>query len=601
MLGTASAEDQRIYRQPPEQTILRPWESRGRIIIKFAEGTEVRLRNGDFRSLRGHDLNGLKHVLARHGVQRASIRPLIDRPELELAEERRLGELRSGRTLADLSLYYTMALRPNTDSAAICDALNALGIIESASPEPALGPPPSVDIPPVTPDFSDVQGYRALATGGIGIDEAAAVTGVDGAGTTFVDIEFGWHLDHEDLGLSASTIIDSATIDNPYDPSHGTAVLGMLVGIPNNYGITGMVPAATAMAAPIRTLEHGGNLPRAISHAIAALSAGDVILLESQAWVCDGIGAFGPVEWNQPSFDAIQTATALGIIVVETAGNGYGNGALNLGVNLDSPDCDGLFNRSVRDSGAIIVGAAEAVTRNKAGYSTYGSRVDVQGWGDQNVVTTGFGDLFEPDPADILQAYTANFSGTSSAAPMVVAAILAIQGARQAAGEAPLDPSAMRTLLTSTGLPQGTGGNIGPLPNMLAALEETLGISLPEIDIDPWNDPNEIDPESTALITVGVKTTSVAAGEPLDFDATQIDPASLAFGPANALNQAIPIISDIDGDSDLDAVFAFGTQDTGIVCEDESAQLTGETYGGESIIATDSIVTTGCDDASCHP
>ena len=38
-------------------------------------------------------------------------------------------------------------------------------------------------------------------------------------------------------------------------------------------------------------------------------------------------------------------------VVVEAAGNGA--------VELDAPECEGWFDRSVRDSGAIIVGAGE--------------------------------------------------------------------------------------------------------------------------------------------------------------------------------------------------------------------------------------------------
>ena len=41
-------------------------------------------------------------------------------------------------------------------------------------------------------------------------------------------------------------------------------------------------------------------------------------------------------------FHAIQTAVAQGFVVVEAAGNGN--------VNLDQPACDGLFDRTVRDS-----------------------------------------------------------------------------------------------------------------------------------------------------------------------------------------------------------------------------------------------------------
>jgi len=247
--------------------------------------------------------------------------------------------------------------------------------------------------------------------------------------------------------------------------------------------------------------------------------------------VCNTAYAYGPLEWRQWIFDTLQTATSLGIIVIAAAGNGYGNGAQNLGVDLDDASCDGLFNRQVRDSGAILVGAAEAVTRNKTGYSSYGSRVDVQGWGDKNVMTTGFGDHFDPVPGDDRQLYTATFSGTSSAAPMVVAAALAVQGARQAAGEPPLDSFAMRDLLVATGLAQGTGGHIGPLPNVPAALAATSA-NIPlaaSIDVDAWSPANEIDPAAAGFLPVAIHTESKSSGDAQDFDATQVDLDSFAL------------------------------------------------------------------------
>ena len=57
---------------------------------------------------------------------------------------------------------------------------------------------------------------------------------------------------------------------------------------------------------------------------------------------------FVAMEYWDSYFDAIKNATARGIIVVEAAGNG--------GMDLDSSIYGGKFDRSVRDSGAILVG-----------------------------------------------------------------------------------------------------------------------------------------------------------------------------------------------------------------------------------------------------
>ena len=42
-------------------------------------------------------------------------------------------------------------------------------------------------------------------------------------------------------------------------------------------------------------------------------------------------------------------------------------------------------------------------------------------------------------------------------------------------------------------------------------------------------------------------------------------------------------------------VLHFNTPDTGIVCGDAKATLTGETFDGQAIPGTDSVVTVNCD------
>ncbi len=52
--------------------------------------------------------------------------------------------------------------------------------------------------------------------------------------------------------------------------------------------------------------------------------------------------------------------------------------------------------------------------------------------------------------------------------------------------------------------------------------------------------------------------------------------------------------ADIDRDGDTDLVLYFQTEETGIVCGDTEATLTGETFEGVPITGTDAIVTLGC-------
>lgn len=122
-----------------------------------------------------------------------------------------------------------------------------------------------------------------------------------------------------------------------------------------------------------------------------------------------------------------------------------------------------------------------------------------------------------------------------------------------------------------------------------------------EIDIAPADTTNTIDPDSTAVIPLAVLSSSIAEGDEVDFDATQIDPTSLQFGYTAAANVAVPAASDVDGDGSTDMSFGFNTQDTGIACEDTEAVLIGEMLSGEVFSATDFVSTGDCDDGGCHP
>ena len=51
---------------------------------------------------------------------------------------------------------------------------------------------------------------------------------------------------------------------------------------------------------------------------------------------------------------------------------------------------------------------------------------------------------------------------------------------------------------------------------------------------------------------------------------------------------------DVDEDGDLDLVLHFMTQESGIQCGDTEVSLTAETFDGQPIQGSDSIVTVGC-------
>ena len=108
------------------------------------------------------------------------------------------------------------------------------------------------------------------------------------------------------------------------------------------------------------------------------------------------------------------------------------------------------------------------------------------------------------------------------------------------------------------------------------------------VDIKPGKEPNAINPTSGQKIPVAILTTG-------NFDAQLVDPSTVQFGPGAATESHRRWhVKDVDEDGDLDLLFHFNTQETGIACGDREATLTGETYDGQVITGSDSIKTVKC-------
>jgi len=448
----------------------------GRIVVKFAREADVTVGEAGLISSGSGVAARVTALISRIGPG-AVIQRRFSRPADVVAAEREAVEARLGRQLPDLNRWAQIAgAAPASDRDALLAVVKALladPAVETAFLEPVAVPAalgfdsftggvPAADQPapgPIserdTPDYSYLQGYLNDPPEGIGAWTVAGNPGALGASVQVIDIEGAWLWTHEDLPDPIAEIGDQ--IDSQSWRNHGTAVLGEIRGIDNGYGVRGITPLAGVGASSIGSQ----SVADAIDNASAALDPGDIILIELHAPGpnANGEGQYGYVcmEFWQDNFDAILLATATGRIVCEAAGNGQ--------QDLDDPVYLGLFDREVRDSGAIMCGATDGSSLIPAWFTNYGSRVDLHGWG-YYVTTCGYGNL-QGDPLPEEEWYTDSFSGTSSASPIVVGAVAALQGMVESAYGYTLEASLARDILVATGTPQEEPEtHIGPRPSL---------------------------------------------------------------------------------------------------------------------------------------
>jgi hypothetical protein len=426
------------------------------LIVKFSDSVQARAAaDGRVISKTGHPLAGLAEVGVRHPF---SAEQLIHLAEDRLAALEQRAAERSGRAQPDLAgmLLLRPAASNNEALLHIGQELLALPSVEFVELM-AVGTPPPADIPPTTPDHTALQTY-------FGPDPGLNLpTSASGGGIRLSDCEYGWVYSHEDLEdidlhPEPGQTIHPDVIANNWD-EHGTAAFGSSAAAVNDYGASGMAPGAEFYTFPEWTVEGGPRRVTAITNAIAGSAAGDVVLLEMQE--IGAGGSYAPAEVDMAVWTVVKTGTDAGVVVVGAAGNGA--------QDLDSGPYQEYRDRG--DSGAILVGAGSAtVAHDRLSFSTYGSRVNVQAWGHA-VFTLGYGD-FAQYGGDKNQRYTGSFSGTSSASGLVAGAVTVVQNAAIAYLGSPLDPVEMRQLLIDTGIPQGSGGHIGPALDVTAAIDQ---------------------------------------------------------------------------------------------------------------------------------
>lgn len=463
------------------------------LIVIGKRNLGLRAKKEAVSSVTGADVKPLNNLLASEEL---TLEPLFGVSEERLQAQAATLALETGEEVPDLSVYYQVEA-PDDRLDDLANRLQQMEGIEAAYVKPPTEPAqmklndiaPSTNEPPThTPDFTPRQEYLNAAPVGIDARYAWTVPGGRGAGFNIIDIEWGWNFNHEDLLQNQGGVVSGT---NSADDNHGTAVLGEYSGDRNSFGVAGISPDSNAMAVSLV----GNNTSQAIRIAADRLKRGDIILIEvHRGGPQFNLGdrtrfGFIAIEWWPDDFDAIRYAVSKGIIVVEAAGNG--------GQNFDDAVYDtrpinhsrlgtfpaswkNPFNPANPSSGAVVVGAGMPpagthgrnrqpnwgdvyTDRGRCYFSNYGARIDAQGWGWE-VTTTGYGDLQGGSDRNVW--YTDQFSGTSSASPIIVGALACVQGVLRAQRRIPLSPARAIQLLRSTGSPQRDAPAFTFIPNM---------------------------------------------------------------------------------------------------------------------------------------
>jgi hypothetical protein len=365
------------------------------------------------------------------------------------------------------SNYLTFLMEESGDYNALIQVLarrrtNGLGRAYRAPlPENANQPAPAQVVQQTLEPKAIWQRYLFPAPEGLGV-LTPGFPSIAGAGSKFVDVEYNWDLFHADLrdlqGQDRVKKIHGKQNLSTADKMHGTNVLGILMATVNAADCMGIAyDVSSANVSAIMESDGSSNLDNAILAAINELSFGEVLVLPLQ-WARPD-GTKWPVESETTTFNLIRLATALGITVVEAAGNG-------------AQDLDRVAPFLTNDdSGAIMVGASDPnaiatfnvdhyeVAPNPAAVhapyylSNFGARVNCFAWG-----------------ANVLSLAAGLFDRTSAASAIVGGAAIVVQSIQKAAG-GPAAPKDLRDAITYHGTASTpSNGGIGVMPDLPCVL-----------------------------------------------------------------------------------------------------------------------------------
>jgi serine protease len=294
--------------------------------------------------------------------------------------------------------------------------------------------------------------------GKYGIDTKHAWGKPNGAGNgqDFILIEEDWPDNHSDLpNFPPSPVLDDPNFPIPTPTKkadHGAAILGIVCALDDGEGCIGIAPKVSS----VNVISYSGNAlqpsketaydavfksvvkdPLLLSYS----PFGSILLLplETTKIVFPGEETPGglPIETDDAMRLWVRWATALGMVVVIAAGNGK---------EMLGPLA---MSQTENDSGAIVVGAADALTGEPLGHSSndgsgsnVGGRINCYAWGN-SVFTTAWANPFLVAAEDeggtnyifengeLISHYQKNFGGTSAASAIIAGAALIVQGLAQ--------------------------------------------------------------------------------------------------------------------------------------------------------------------------
>ncbi len=467
--------------QPVVPNFLQPEFSHERLVVKFADSWKARAQpDGSLVSLAGFSITNVVQIAGTAGL---GFQPLIDlEPARVAALEQRAAAL-SGHEQPDLlGMVYLDGpdVQPG-ELVTLGNQMLQLPYVEFVYLA-SVGTAPPGDIAPATGDFTPNQQNYVSTEPGHGFEVEAVAPG---HGLRLSVCEYGWIYSHEDLvdvdlnpepGQTPEAFVSANDFDD-----HGTAAIGILASVANDYGATGVAGGIDYFTYPEFTVEAGPRRVECIAAAIADSQPGDIVLLEMQT-SAGFVLNFVPAEFDPAVFTIVKVGTDAGVVIVGAAGNGN--------QDLDSPTFEDY--RAMGDSGAILVGAGSSDSHHqKLPFSTFGSRIDVQSFG-QDVFTLGYGD-FALLGGDTDQSYTASFGGTSSASALVAGACAVLQSRALELFGQRLTPAQMRAALKQGARPQGIESGPPGAPNPIEP-EQPIGPFpvLPEavaaLGDSPWMD-----------------------------------------------------------------------------------------------------------------